>query len=287
MSLKRHDKGTEVKKLQKALIDLGYPLPRWGVDGDLGNETMEAVDKLLTSHGLDYGGLTDNDEISINDLNFIYALLKKKPAPLPVAKDMFFDRRSVSSRAHIQRRRTWQDVTGICLHQTACVLGERPARWDTIGCHVGITRTGKVIWLHDFDFNVAHGGLWNTHTVGIEMDGLYEGILGNPKTLWDDPETKEREKATFITPETVSATKNVIRWICAEVARHDGAVMNLVAHRQSSSSRENDPGSGLWQAVALPMHKELGLSDGGLGFKLGSGYAIPEAWDPRCKGYKY
>ena len=98
MSLKRHDKGTEVKKLQKALIDLGYPLPRWGVDGDLGNETMEAVDKLLTSHGLDYGGLTDNDEISINDLNFIYALLKKKPAPLPVAKDMFFDRRSVSTK---------------------------------------------------------------------------------------------------------------------------------------------------------------------------------------------
>ncbi len=183
--------------------------------------------------------------------------------------------------------RAWSTVTGITLHQTACVLGERPGRWLNVGCHVGITRGGQRLWLHDFDARVVHGNGWNTQCVGIEMDGLYEGIAGDPKTLWDDPSTKYREVGQTPTPELVQAAKEAVRWICARVAEHGGKVRALVAHRQSSESRRDDPGSALWQAVALPLHAELGLIDGGVGFKLGNGYAIPEAWDPRCVGVKY
>lgn len=199
------------------------------------------------------------------------------------------DRRKFAAQQHGPKgkwkvgRRALAKTTGICLHQTACLLGERPERWDTVGCHVGITRSGKVIWLHDFDRVVAHGNGWNAQTVGIEIDGLYAGIEGDAKTVWDDPSTPQRELGMVLTVETEIAVKDAIRWICGKAP----AVKALVAHRQSSESRRNDPGSAIWQRIALPMMKECDLSDGGPGFKIGDGRPIPEAWDPSRRLVRY
>jgi N-acetyl-anhydromuramyl-L-alanine amidase AmpD len=191
------------------------------------------------------------------------------------------DRRSAASREKIGGIREWQNITGICLHQTAVVLGERPARWDTLGAHIGITRAGKVIWLHDFTRVVWHGNGFNTRTVGIEIDGLYAGIEGDASTVWGG------KTPNALTAESIEAARQTIRWICSEVERNGGKVNALVAHRQSSAQRRSDPGSAIWQQVALPVMAELELGDGGVGFKIGDGRAIPEAWDERAKGVPY
>lgn len=186
-------------------------------------------------------------------------------------------------------RRRWVDVTGICLHQTACRLGERPSRWDTVGAHWGVTAAGVRIRLHPSNMRVGHAQAWNAQTVGIEVDGLYPGIVGDPRTLWDDPSTPRRERASVLTDMAVEATRQIIRDIVAEVAEHGGDVRALVAHRQSSINRRNDPGSEIWQRIALPMKAELGLRDGGESdhtFEVG-GRPIPEAWDPSRKGISY
>jgi hypothetical protein len=78
-----------------------------------------------------------------------------------------------------------------------------------------------------------------------------------------------------------------VRWICDEVARHGGRIAKLVAHRQSSDTRESDPGSALWQRVAMPLHQALGLDDGGPSFVVGNGRPIPEKWDSSRRGVKY
>jgi hypothetical protein len=203
-----------------------------------------------------------------------------------VQGDAVIDRRKYAAQGHGpgQRWRTsarsWSKVTGLCLHQTACVLGERVERWDSVGSHVGITRAGQEFWLHDFDRIVAHGNGWNARTVGIEIDGLYAGVEGDPATVWDDPSTARREVGQDLTPESVEACCAAIRRIVARVASHGGAVKVLVSHRQSSSSRRNDPGSAIWQRIAVPMSAELGLSDGGAGFKIGDGRSVPREWDP-------
>lgn len=287
--LKRGDKGPAVVKVQQALIELGFSLPRWGADGDFGMETIEAFARFMRSHGAeadDDANVISDDELKLLD-SVVLAKRAAPPGPRGVATSQFFDRRKVSSRQHIFGRRTWKEVTGICLHQTACVLGERPARWDTVGCHVGVTRSGKVIWLHDFDFKVVHGNGWNAQTVGIEMDGLYEGVDGNPKTVWDDPSTAIHEVGQKITPELVSSSQAAIEWIIEEVARHGGKINAIVAHRQASSSRRNDPGSALWKSVALPMQQKYGIGDGGKGYKIGNGYPIPEEWNSAYTGIKY
>lgn len=196
------------------------------------------------------------------------------------------DLRAKASKEHVYGLRTWKKVTGITLHQTACLLGERLGddepwrRWYGVGCHIGITRSGSILWLHDFDRLVVHGNGWNAHTVGIEIDGLYAGIQGDPRTVWDDPSTPRRETGMDLPIVQAAAARDAIRWIVGRVAWRKGKVRALVAHRQSSKNRRNDPGSAIWQSVALPLHAELGLSDGGDGFAIGTGYPVPREWDP-------
>jgi hypothetical protein len=182
--------------------------------------------------------------------------------------------------------RLWTNVTGICLHQTACHMGENLPRYDTIGSHYAVTRAGRVLWMADCNRIVYHGNGWNNRTVGIEVDGLYAGVEGDLRTVWDDPTTPHREQPMTTSPLAMERTRQLVRWICEHVRRNGGQVRFLVAHRQSSKSRRNDPGEAIWKAVALPLHAELGLSDGGVGFEVG-GYPIPAAWDPRCKGVPY
>lgn len=54
--LRNGDSGDDVKKLQEALIRLGYDLGRWGADGDFGDCTEMAVKLFQSREGLDADG---------------------------------------------------------------------------------------------------------------------------------------------------------------------------------------------------------------------------------------
>lgn len=280
--LKRGENNKTVLQLQETLINLGYKLPRWGADGDLGEETLGALQQLLTDHGKKFDD--DKNTVSDKELDFVYTLesLLKQPK---VESFNLFDLRPGSDRKKIIRRRSWKEVTGITLHQTACLMGEKPTRWQNCGAHLGITRAGKTLWIHDFDLAVIHGNGFNGSTVGIEMDGHYAGIKDDMKTYWR-PKDSDR-LPLHPTNDLIESAKQAIRWIVNEVEIHGGKVKYLVAHRQSSKTRQSDPGSELWQAVALPMHKELKLTDGGKDYKMGTGRPIPEVWDLTKVGVKY
>ena len=56
-TLRKGDKGKDVAKLQKLLMQAGYALPKYGADGDFGDECLSAVkafqkDKKLTVDGI-------------------------------------------------------------------------------------------------------------------------------------------------------------------------------------------------------------------------------------------
>jgi len=258
---------------------------------DRGTLTPEDVAKLTAAFqehaGLAVDGMPGDKTLAILNAPAPIAMPPRTQPPRLV------DRRAFAAQAHGPKRewkvygRPWSKVTGVCLHQTACVLGERDERWDSVGAHVGITASGKIEWLHGFDRVVAAANGFNAQTVSIEVDGRFEGVEGDPSTLWDDPSTPVREAATTFTPAQVAAVKDAVRWIVAEVAAHGGQVKVLVAHRQSSGQRRSDPGSAIWRRAALPLIAELGLHDGGHGFKIDDGYPIPEAWDPSRVGIRY
>lgn len=75
--IRKGDKGSKVKQLQKDLIKAGEKLPRYGADGDFGNETLDAVKAFQARHGLAVDGLWgDKSRAAMKK-----ALAKPKPKP--------------------------------------------------------------------------------------------------------------------------------------------------------------------------------------------------------------
>lgn len=282
----------DVRELQLCLLEIGVPLPRWGADGHLGEETLRAVDRALTAHG--YPRVDTPDTIEADEVVFLLSirdtLRAQKRAQLPPG---FIDRRQFATLEDDYGARAWTDITGFTLHQMACSPGTNLDRYNSVGAHFAVLRSERVLYLHTVNRLISHSGQprvsngFNKRTIGIELEGRFEGVQGNMKTLWDDPSTRGREQPQRPTQWQIEATKQLMRWCRGEVAAHGGRLTKLLAHRQASSSRPSDPGSECWQEIALPVMAELGLDDGGPGFKVDQGYAIPESWDPRRKGIRY
>jgi hypothetical protein len=178
------------------------------------------------------------------------------------------------------RDRAIAAITGITLHQTGVVLGEKAQRWSTVPVHFGIPRSGQLFQMHDVAKVVAHGNRFNANDVGIEIDGHFEGIEAKSWTYWR-PAQEPNRLPLVPSAEQIASARQCVRTICSEVARRGGRIQFIHAHRQSSNQRQSDPGSRIWQEVGVWAQHELGLSDGGDGFKVGTGMAIPKAWDPK------
>jgi hypothetical protein len=275
--LSRGDKGPAITELQQRLLALGYPLPRWGADGDLGNETLKAVTLFLADHA---AGHVDDDPEVVDDgeLALVQQVYAATGQAIQLPGLNFFDLRKESDRRNIIGRRAWQEILGITLHQCAVDFGhEKPERWDTLAAHVGISLEGNVNWVHDFEHIVPHGNELNKPTVGIEFEGAFPGIVA----------LRGPGRMQSPTPAQVKAGHEAIPWIVAVCAAHGSKLTRLNAHRQTAATRRGDPGEELWKLVALPMLGKLALSDGGPQFKIDNGRVIPEAWNPAYIGNPY
>lgn len=84
-SIKRGDKGEEVRELQNALIKNGYSLPKYGADGSFGGETETAVKALQSKKGFTVDGVAACEEIEAlglvwhykNEYNALLAEMRK------------------------------------------------------------------------------------------------------------------------------------------------------------------------------------------------------------------
>lgn len=56
--------GDDVSKVQKALVDLGYTLDQYGVDGKIGSETVAAIKAFQEAQGLDITGIVDENTLA-------------------------------------------------------------------------------------------------------------------------------------------------------------------------------------------------------------------------------
>lgn len=276
--LKKGDRGDTVRRLQEDLMLLGCKLPRWGADGALGDETLQAAHSLLVAKN--GPPAIDADMTSLSDAELAY--IEKMVLHMATSSTVggIVDERNKHSlpRPELVKVRSYQAITSIVLHQTACTLGERPERWHSIPIHIGITKSGKILWLNDFTFNLPHANSFNSRSIGIEIDGAFAGIEGNMKTFWRPQGSSAMPQEA--SSEQIGAARVAVRWICEEVARQGGKILNILAHRQSSKDRVSDPGSRIWKNVGVWAQEELGLSDGGEGFVQG-GNPIPMEWDPK------
>lgn len=179
------------------------------------------------------------------------------------------------------------DVDTLCLHQTACTFGVsaqqlRAAGGDrdlalarrslAIACHVVAYRRGFFAACAPLRWWVQGGNGWNPRAIHLEIEGLYHGVEGDPRTVWSG------QVPSVLTRETIAAARGAVAWIVEECAHEGMRIKRVVAHRQSSRSRRSDPGEAIWTEVGLWAQRELGLVCAPAEV-LGEGRPIPLAWD--------
>jgi hypothetical protein len=135
------------------------------------------------------------------------------------------------------------------------------------------------------DWYMYHGNRLNGPTLGLEVSGLYSGLLDDPMTApREDLRTTWKGEPMEITPEIVAAGRAALRWMVEEGRRAGMPIQNVYAHRQSHGGKPGDPGEGLWRALvveyAVPV---LGLKPD-YGFTVDEGRPIPKAWDEHGVG---
>ena len=79
-------------------------------------------------------------------------------------------------------------VTGITIHQTACVFGPAKDREKAyrralgIPAHAVAYRDGVYVITAPLDWYLYHGNDLNSFSLGLECEGHYPGLLDDPKT---------------------------------------------------------------------------------------------------------
>ena len=85
MELIKGSRGPEVVKLQEGLTILGYPLPRYGIDGKMGNETVGAALAFAKTMGMEWTGPWTGHEQALLDSE-VKKFLAQTPPPPPAPK---------------------------------------------------------------------------------------------------------------------------------------------------------------------------------------------------------
>jgi hypothetical protein len=189
---------------------------------------------------------------------------------------------------HLKWKTKPEKIDTLVLHQMAC-KGPGPwTRWKKLAAHWVITAEEpvKAYWLHDFTKRLPTSHDYNSHSIGFEFEGYYSGIGIDEKYFWK-PKSKPNRKPMVPTQRQldacIAACEASIWWV-QNVG--GGQIKYIGAHRGSFGTKRSDPGSLIWQGVAIPLMKKYPwLSPAPV---EGTGKPIPEVWDPeRSPGIKY
>lgn len=183
-------------------------------------------------------------------------------------------------------------ITGIVIHQTAVEFGASSEMIKEAGGdrELAIAKRAKDIAAHAVSFDgyyvksyplsyyIYHGNYLNRETLGLEIDGLYPGLLNAPNTTW-----KKGSPTTFSSQRENSA-KAALKYLVEEGRRLGMPIKYIYSHRQSSSMRRSDPGEELWRKVVLDYAVPVLGLETKPEYTIGSGKPIPRDWDPEGVG---
>ena len=144
--LRAGDRGSAVRKVQEALLDLGIPLPRFGADGDFGNETKGAVESFQRQAGFtgrDVDGIVGpktlrvlNERFSTDAPPIVVPPEVVQPAPVP------------RNQPVDDRTSTYRVLSGVHLEGLAFGLLDEAAVYlllDCNGCEITDATVGESI----------------------------------------------------------------------------------------------------------------------------------------------
>lgn len=185
-----------------------------------------------------------------------------------IGSDGIIDLTAQSDKSIRKGARDIKKVNALVLHQMACCFQRKdPLRgYLHLKAHFAILPDGRILKIHPEEQLIWASNGFNANSVAVEFAGNFP----NTKGTWWEGDKFGRNR---VTPAQIEAGRRLIRHLMRTMG-----LRIVLAHRQSSASRENDPGPDIWSGVGQWAVDTLGLKDGGPGFKVGDGNPIPDAW---------
>ena len=146
-----------------------------------------------------------------------------------------------------------------------------PTAYLNTGAHFCIMLDGRIIQLHPISRMIWHGNCLSPRSVAVEFEGNFPDIKGR----WWFDRTKYKRSPDEDHP--TQAQFDSGRFL-ASYLKKVLDTKSIHPHRQSSATRENDPGPDIWYNVGQWAIDNLALTDGGPAFKCGTGNPILSQW---------
>lgn len=227
-------------------------------------------------------GLEDVEEIGFYDLrdeqDYTYPRGKKRVKLTPEGTPV---------------RRDPKDVDTIVIHQVAIEFGvsERQVRLSggdrelalarralDAACHYMAFRSGFYVAAHPLDVYVNHGNRFNRHSLGVEIDGRYCGIVDDPDTAArEDLKTTWQGNPSDFNPLILETSKAMLHTMVEEARDMGMPIKYVVAHRQSNKNRRSDPGEEIWRQLVEGWAVEALNLETRPHVDIG-GYRLPKQW---------
>ncbi|MEP7169638.1 MAG: type VI secretion system tube protein TssD, partial [Bacteroidota bacterium] len=144
-----------------------------------------------------------------------------------------------------------------------------PNSYLKTGAHFCIMLDGRIIQLHPLSRMIWHAQCLSPRSVSVEFEGNFPNIKGK---WWIN--RKERVQNKDIPTQAQFDSGRFLASYLKTVLN----TTHIMAHRQSSDSRENDPGPDIWYNIGQWGIDNLGLTDGGPDSKCGKGKPILPEW---------
>lgn len=199
------------------------------------------------------------------------------PLTLGVAGDpKIIDLTAKGDKSQRLRIRPPEKVWALVLHQMACCFKVKDplTRFLKMAPHFAILPDGRILQIHPLQAYTPASNGFNAGSVAVEFAGNFPSTRGKwwiSKSLKTDAQRKANQNQ--VTPEQIESGRYLVQYL-----KRTMGLKTILAHRQSSGTRENDPGPDIWYNVGQWAVDNLGLSDGGPGFKVGTGNPIPDLW---------
>lgn len=167
-------------------------------------------------------------------------------------------------------------IDSIILHQTAGSTSTDPNRFLSIPIHYVVLSNGRILQLYPETDYINHAGSFNRWSVGIEFAGTFANDRGQ---CWMGGRYVNRGNTSrgITCGEPTAAQIAAGRRLVTAISQKVPTVRWVLAHRQSTSSRTNDPGPSIWLQVGEWAKRNLpfGIADN---YYEGTGKTIPDSW---------
>jgi hypothetical protein len=179
------------------------------------------------------------------------------------------DKTSNTTRFHYRvRNRMSAQIDTVVLHQTSFNRGNVPDNYLSVHAHYVVLPDGTIVQLHPIESYLVASSAFNDDAIAVEFVGNFPDEHGH---YWKGDEYGRSVLSNL----QIGGGRDLVRYL-----NETYGISFVFAHRQGEAAdlRGNCPGPDIWYNVGEWATAQLGMSDGGSGYKEGKGSPIPDSW---------